>query len=70
METGPILEEANASMATALQEVIADEVKAQVKNAMAEILELVNKALQPLFSQPQLMLEECSLRMYKMLWNR
>lgn len=49
VETEPALEEANDSIATAIQEVIADEVKWQVRNAIAAILDMAEEAVEHLF---------------------
>lgn len=49
VESGPAPEDGDDSIATALQEVIPDEVKSQVKNAMVEVLVMVEGAVEHLF---------------------
>lgn len=45
VEPGPLLGDKDGSSATTLQEVIADEVKSQVVNALAPILDIVEEAV-------------------------
>lgn len=49
MEPGAQPEESNTSIDIAIQEVIASEVKQQVKNEMMAILDSVEVAIHPLF---------------------